>query len=205
MLTRRAVVASLGATALTGCATIDSGPNADLDVVTRAAYRHDGPPALTLFTMINNRTGSGAHTSMILNGSQRVIWDPAGSVRLSNVPELNDVLYGVTPQVARIYESAHARITYHVRMQTVHVPLAVADQAIALAQQSGPVSKSACTSSTVGILRQLPGFEGFTTTLFPNRLAEQFAELPLVEDRRRYENDSDDKDAAIAALEAEGA
>jgi hypothetical protein len=189
------------AAGLAGCGNIDSGPEATPEAVARAAYVHDGPPALTLYTMINNRSGHGAHTSLMINASQRVIWDPSGSVRFSTVPEIGDVLYGITPAIAEAYASAHARITYHVRIQTLEVPAEVAERAMRLAMVSGPVGMTACTSSTAAILRQLPGLEGIRPTLFPNALAAQFAELPLSEDRRLFENDSDDKDRAIALYE----
>lgn len=86
---------------LAGCgAGNDMRPDASAEVISSASYRHDGPAALTLYTMINNRSGAGAHSSVMINGSQRVIFDPAGTVRLSAVPERGDVLYGITPQVA---------------------------------------------------------------------------------------------------------
>ena len=85
---------------LAGCgAGNDMRPDASAEVISSASYRHDGPAALTLYTMINNRSGAGAHSSVMINGSQRVIFDPAGTVRLSAVPERGDVLYGLTPQV----------------------------------------------------------------------------------------------------------
>ena len=89
------------------------------DAVARATYRHEGPPRLTLFTMINNRTGSGAHTSLMINGSQRVIFDPAGSFKHETLPERNDVVYGITPPVADVYTRFHARKTFHVKVQAV--------------------------------------------------------------------------------------
>jgi hypothetical protein len=148
--------------------------------------------------MINNRSGQGAHTSIMINGSQRVIFDPAGSVRLSAMPERGDVLYGVTPQIEDFYERAHARETYHVRIQRVEVPMAVAEQALRLVQANGAVASAQCTLTTSGILQQLPGFQSLPRTWFPNQLADAFAELPGVQERRLYEDDDDDKAIAIA-------
>lgn len=105
-------------------------PDASAEVISSASYRHDGPAALTLYTMINNRSGAGAHSSVMINGSQRVIFDPAGTVRLSAVPERGDVLYGITPQVADFYARAHARETYHVVIQEIDVSPEVAEQAL---------------------------------------------------------------------------
>lgn len=188
---------------LSGCAARqDTSPDASPAEAAAAAYRHDGPSEIVLYTMINNRSGSGAHTSIMINGSQRVIFDPAGSVRFAGVPEIGDVLYGVTPTVERFYESAHARETFHVRIQRVPVSPDVAEQALRLVQQNGAVPPAACTTATSAILAQLPGFGSIRRTLFPNNLADQFATLPGVTERRVYENDSDDKSIAIAELES---
>ncbi|MCT4555975.1 MAG: hypothetical protein N4A53_14905 [Pelagimonas sp.] len=195
------------ALALAGCAGGPlSGPDASPEQASAAAYRHSGPPELTLYTMINNRSGSGAHTSLMINApSQRVVFDPAGSVRLRAVPELNDVLYGITPEIRDFYERAHARETYHVRIQTIQVSPQVAEAALRMAQQNGPVASARCAASTSAILARLPGFESIEQTWFPNNLAAQFAQLPGVSDRKLYEDDDDDKAIAIAEFEAKKA
>lgn len=176
------------------------GPDAPPDVVARAAYVHDAPPSLTLYTMINNRSGSGAHTSLMINASQRVIFDPAGSVRHRTLPERQDVLYGVTPKVERLYARAHARETFHVVIQEVQVPAAVAEKALRLAEANGSVGQARCALETSAILRQLPGFESISSTWFPNNLAEQFGALPGATTRKLYDDDADDKSGAIAEL-----
>ena len=197
------LVAGLAMLALTACgATVtDLRPDASLETISRAAYVHNGPPALTLYTMINNRSGAGAHTSLMINASQRVIFDPAGTVRLSAVPERDDVLYGITPGVADFYASAHARQTYHVVIQRIEVSPAVAEQALRLAIQSGPVASAQCAVRTAAILRQLPGFESVGSTWFPKALMADFGELPGVQTSTLYEDDDDDKSLAIAAYQ----
>ncbi|WP_425100929.1 hypothetical protein [Tropicibacter sp. S64] len=202
---RAIILAGLAALSLAGCAENTSGVDSTPEQVAAAAYRHDGPPSLTLYTMINNRSGSGAHTSLMINASQRVVFDPAGSVRLSAVPEIGDVLYGITPRVKDFYERAHARKTYHVRIQTIQVSPEVAEMALRLAQQSGPVAQARCAASTSELLQKLPGFQSISTTWYPNKLADQFARFPGVTDRALYENDADDKGIAIAQFEAEQA
>ena len=169
--------------------------------MSRAAYRHDGPPALTLFTMINNRSGAGAHTSLMVNGSQRVVFDPAGSVRHSAVPERGDVLYGITPRIEDFYARAHARETFHVVIQRIEVSPEVAEKALQLVTTNGPVAQSRCTASTAAILRQLPGFESISGTWFPKNLSDQFGQLPGVTETKLFETDSDDKRKAIEAFE----
>ncbi|MBV2359048.1 hypothetical protein KUH32_04610 [Thalassococcus sp. CAU 1522] len=169
----------------------------------RAAYRHDGPPEIVLYTMINNRSGSGAHTSIMINApSQRVIFDPAGSVQLSVMPEIGDVLYGITPSVLDFYERAHARSTYHVRIQRLPVSPQSAERALRLVQANGIVPAAQCTTATSRILSQVPEFSSVRSTLFPNNLADQVAQIPGVTERRLYENDGDDKELAIAEFEA---
>lgn len=187
---------------LAGCgAGNDMRPDASAEVISSASYRHDGPAALTLYTMINNRSGAGAHTSVMINGSQRVIFDPAGTVRLSAVPERGDVLYGITPQVADFYARAHARETYHVVIQEIDVSPEVAEQALQLAIASGPAASGFCSASTSAVLRQLPGFKSIGRTFFPKRLMADFGKLPGVRTRKLFENDEDDKSVAIAQFE----
>ncbi|SNR34516.1 hypothetical protein [Puniceibacterium sediminis] len=199
----RACVLVLGAGfALAGCASNTSPIDAAPDVVARSVYRHDGPPSLTLFTMVSNSSGAGAHSSIMVNASQRVIFDPAGSVRHSAVPEVRDVLYGITPRIEKFYESAHARTTYHVVIQEVAVSAAVAEKALELVQARGPVGQMYCAQSTSSILNDLPGFEGIRTTFFPNGLAKQFGRLPDVTTRVLYEDDDDDKRVAIEQFNA---
>lgn len=136
------------------------------EMVARMAYREPGPATLTLMTMISNRSGGGAHTSLMINASQRVIWDPAGSFAHSQIPERNDVIYGVNPEVYQTYKGAHARETFHVVTQEVVVAPEVAENAFALARTLGPVGSSQCTMSTSNLLSQLPGFENIGSHLF---------------------------------------
>ncbi len=174
---------------------------ADPAAIQAAAYRHSGPPAITLFTMINNRSGSGAHTSMMINTpSQRVIFDPAGSVRHPLITENNDVLYGASPRIVDFYERAHARETYHVVIHKKNVPAAVAEQAFRAVVSNGPTPSAYCANHTSAILSQLPGFESIRSTWFPKKLMEQFQALPGVTERKVFERDVDDKQVAIDAF-----
>ncbi len=197
---RRAVLASGLAALVAGC----SAPRvwAPDDVVARMAYRHDGPPALTLFTMVSNKDDSGAHTSLMINASQRVIFDPAGSLNHRLLPERHDVLYGVTPRVAEFYARAHARSTYHAVIQRREVSAEVAEQAFELAKRAGPVPRAQCTLSVARLLRQLPGFETIRPVLFPTKLSLQFGALPGTLTTRLFEDDHPDKARAVAAFDA---
>jgi hypothetical protein len=174
---------------LAACATAPAGPQASDATIAAKAYRESGPATLTLITMINNRDQSGAHTALMINGSQRVIFDPAGSFRNEQVPRRDDVLYGIRPVVYAAYKGAHARSTFHIVSQTVEVSPAVAEQAIMLAKARGRVLGTQCAASTIGILQQLDGFSGISRTLFPRRLMENFETLPGVKTEKFFEND----------------
>ncbi len=161
------------------------------DAIQRAAYRDDGAPSLTLFTVKNVGTGNGAHTGLMINASQRVIFDPAGSFGHWSIPERNDVLFGITPQVETSYTSYHARASYFVIVQKKVVPPQVAEQALQLALKNGAVGQARCTRATSAILRKLPGFESIGATWFPDTLMKEFGELPGVTIVEHNENDSD--------------
>ncbi|MEO1638033.1 MAG: hypothetical protein AAFU41_02140 [Pseudomonadota bacterium] len=177
------------------------------DVVARAIYRGTGPTHLNLFTMRNVGSDNGAHTALLIDASQRVIFDPAGTLEQDIMPERNDVLFGATPRYEDFYVSFHARITYYVVSQKIFVTPEVAEQALNLALVAGPVPPANCTRVTSRLLRQLPGFEGLPQTWSPGNLDDAFGQLPGVETRVFRENDDDDKSIAArevsAALRAE--
>ncbi|MEQ8901516.1 MAG: hypothetical protein RID11_03405 [Roseovarius sp.] len=193
----RSLVLALGAMVfLAGCAT--ESVWAPDDAVARAAYRHDGPPRLTVYTMINNNSGGGAHTSLMINGSQRVIFDPAGSFKHDTIPERNDVLFGITPPVEDVYTRYHARKTYHVQIQRLDVSPELAERAIQLVKANGPVPSAQCSLATSRILGEL--FPGrIRTSWFPRKTAEDFGKIPGVTEEKLYEYDGDDNSNVLAA------
>lgn len=168
------------------------------EVVASKSYRGTGPTHLNLFTMKSVRSGTGAHTGLLIDASQRVIFDPAGTFSHPTIPERNDVLFGINPGVEDYYVSYHARVTFFVVSQRIAVPPAVAEQALQLALVSGPVAQANCTRVTSRIIRSLPGFESVRQTWFPEALSESFARLPGVETREFRETDSADKSQATA-------
>ena len=172
------------------------------EFVAAKAYTHPGPKSLTLYTMRNTGSDNGAHTGLLINASQRVLWDPAGTFGHDSIPERNDVHYGITPRIEQFYISYHSRITYYTQIQHVEVPPATAALALRLVQENGPTPKSFCTVHTSRMLAQLPGFGFIRTTLFPNNLADQFASVPGVQTREYRETDSDDKSVAAARIDA---
>lgn len=174
---------------LAGCAPAPVVSYASNERVQEVAYRAPGPATLTVLTMVNNRTGSGGHTAVMINGSQRVIFDPAGSFVNDRVPEQQDVLFGVTPAVLAGYKSAHARSSYHVVSQTVEVTNEQAETALKLALSNGAVPQTYCTNAASGVLRQVPGFEDIQQTFYPTNLMKQMSQRPGVVEDRYYEDD----------------
>lgn len=197
---RKLILCLLLPIALMGCAAKSEW--ASDEIVTQMAYREPGPATLTLMTMISNRSGGGAHTSLMINASQRVIWDPAGTFKHSRIPERNDVIYGVNPEVFGIYKGAHARETYHVVMQELTVSPEVAEQAFAIARGLGAQSQTQCTASTSRLLSQLPGLEGIGNHLFPKNLMDAFEKLPGVRTSRLFEDDAGDKATAFGTAQS---
>lgn len=172
------------------------------DVVARAIVRGTGPKSLTLYTMKNTGSDNGAHSALMIDASQRVMFDPAGSWQQSRMPERNDVLFGVTPRLEEYYVSFHARVTFYVIGQKIEVSPEVAERALNLALRAGPVAQANCTRATSGLIRSLPGFESVRQTWFPNKLAEDFGKLPGVTTREYREADADDKRIAARQIDA---
>ncbi|MBM1690264.1 hypothetical protein [Sulfitobacter geojensis] len=189
--------ASLALVALvSGCAA-NTGGDSSFQEVAAAAYRAPGQPTLTVFTMVNNRTGGGGHTSLMVSGSQRVIFDPAGSFRDDRVVERGDVLYGMTPGWVQAYKSAHARSTFHVVSQEIPVTAAQAEQALRLVQANGSVPGAFCANATSGILAQIDGLPNVSSTYYPTKLMAQIDSFPNVTTTKLFEDDPDDLKGAV--------
>lgn len=170
------------------------------DVVAKAIAPGSPTKQLKLFTMKNVGSGNGAHTALLIDASQRVIFDPAGSWNQERMPERNDVLFGATEALEDYYISFHARVTYFVVSQRIAVSPEVAEQALNLALRAGPVPKANCTRVTSGLLQSLPGFESLRRTWFPNNLSDAFAKLPGVTTIEYREQDADDKTVAAREI-----
>ena len=147
--------------------------------------------------MKNTGSDNGAHSGLLINASQRVLWDPAGNFGHETIPERNDVHFGISPRIEQFYISFHSRITYYTVIQEVDVSPEVAEMALRLAIANGPTPKASCTRHTSRLLGQLPGFTNIRSTFFPDNLQRQFAQVPGVRTREYRENDSDDKDCLL--------
>lgn len=196
----RIVLAAVALVSLSAC--VDSGgPPASDARLKEVAYRAPSKPEITVFTMINNSNGGGAHTSLLISGSQRVIFDPAGSFQHPMVPERRDVLYGISPAAEKGYKSSHARTSHHVVSQTFVVTPEQAEQALRLAESYGNVPGAFCTMATSRVLRQVPGFQDIDPVYLPVRLMEQLEQKPGVKTDRLFENDAGDVVDGAAGLQ----
>ena len=184
---RRAFLALALPAALAACGA-DNVWDTD-EAIRKARYVSNEPPSISLLTVIGIPRGEGGHSALLINGSQRVIFDPAGSWNHPAIPERNDVLYGITPNFKNFYIDYHARETFWVAEDTVQVPLAVADAAIRAAEQHGSVNKSVCAVATGQVLRQVPGFQGAPTGFSPLKLRRWFLTLPGVTSKKHMDGD----------------
>lgn len=162
------------------------------EVVSQARYVPPGPAKVTLLTMINNTSGAGGHTALLIDGPERVLFDPAGSWRHPRAPERHDVLYGMSPQLYQFYLDYHARETYHVVIQEIDVTSAQAAALIEAVEAYGPVPPAQCSAAVSSVLMRTPGFTSLSRNLFPTRTMAQFGRLPGVRESRLYDDDADD-------------
>jgi len=174
---------------LTACGYGTKDQFASMNHIEQYSYSSKEAPSLTLLTMINNRTGAGGHSSLLINGSQTVMYDPAGRWSHAQVPERHDFLFGMTPEVMKKYKSFHARKTHHVVSQKIYVTPEVAEQAITAAQRQGRAKDATCAVNTINILHQIVGFNRVKPTYFPAKLMKRFGELDGVVTTKYYEND----------------
>lgn len=157
--------------------------------VRRARFVSYEPPSVTLLTVIGIPRGEGGHSALMFNGSQRAIYDPAGSWRHPHIPERHDVLYGITDNFKAFYIDYHARSTYWVAEDRVPVTRQIADLALRSAEQNGPANKSFCAVESGKVLRRVPGFEQAPVGFSPLRLRNWFLTLPGVQSRRHMDGD----------------
>lgn len=174
------------------------------EAVDAARFVAEPPTSITLYTVINNRSGAGAHSGLLINASQQVMFDPAGTWQHPRIPERNDVHYGITPRIVNFYIDYHARETFRVIEQTVVVSPQVAELVKQRAEAYGAVPKAQCSNSISSILNGVPGFESLGSTWYPKKLSEAFGKLPGVRSRS-ITDDSADKNHGVLLIQAEDA
>ena len=166
---------------LVGC-TADHKWASDADVA-RARYVDPNPAYITLFTSINTRTKAGVHSAILINGTERVLYDPAGSWDQPAAPERGDLRYGMTPQMLANYSDFQGTAPFELIQQTIFVTPEVAEQIKQAAIAHGSANKAACTNALGQVLRTAPQFASLPSTLFPKRMSLAFAQLPGVQTR----------------------
>ncbi|GGD23428.1 hypothetical protein [Sinisalibacter lacisalsi] len=195
---RRITILLITLLGLSACAMPDPVWAPD-EAVDRARVSSSGAPTLTLFSVINVKSGNGGHSGLLVSApSERVLFDPAGSFQHPRLPERHDVLHGMTDAAVDFYIDYHSRESWRVVRQEISVPAAVAEQALALAKANGPVPNAFCTNSITAILSELPGFESIRSTMFPENLQADFAKLPGVSTREYHDNDPDNNGYILA-------
>ncbi len=203
----RVILAILALAVLVSCSESAEPVWAPDAEVQRYRYNHNGPPSLTLYTVISTRSGSGGHTSLMVNGSERVLFDPAGTFKMPSAPERNDVIHGVTPRVELVYIDYHARETFDVVRQEIVVPPEVAEMALREVKSYGAVPKARCSVAVSRILSDLPGFDGFNVGYFPKNTMDEFARFGAGPGRTISDDDADDNHGVLfraAQAEATG-
>lgn len=172
---------------LTGC--IAQLPWAPDERVSRASYKSPGTSSITLMTVVANGSNSAGHSSLLINGSQQVIYDPAGTWYYKDVPERADMLYGITPKMLQYYIDYHAREQFHVVMQTKEVSTEVADHMIRLAIAKGASVNGFCAQNTSDLLNQTPGFAGFPVGMWPKNAIAGMNAVVGVKTTKVYQDD----------------
>ncbi|MCB2095368.1 MAG: hypothetical protein H6901_09475 [Rhodobacteraceae bacterium] len=172
------------------------------DAVARARFVSGEPPSITLFTVVRKNGGEGAHSGLMIDASQRVMFDPAGTWHHPTVPERNDLHYGITEQMRKFYIDYHARETYDVIEYRLPVSAEIAEMALRRAEAYGAVNKAFCGNSVSNILHGIPGFETIPKTFFPNKIMHAFAKLPGVTKKVHVDGDPDNNSGVLLVQRA---
>ena len=173
------VFTSLLALSLLLACTAEHKWASDADVA-RARYVDSNPPSITLFTSINTRTKSGAHAGLMINGTERVLYDPAGSWSHPTAPEREEMIYGMTPTMLSFYVDYQGTAPFQLIQQTIFVTPETAELVKQAAIAYGAANKAECTKAIGAVLRSVPGFESLPTTWFPKAMSRGFGALPGV-------------------------
>lgn len=194
MLRAFAVLALLGLAAC-GADNIYADDNAVREA------RHTGEvPSITLFTVLNLKSDAGAHSALLVNGSESVLFDPAGSFQIAAMPERGDVLYGATPRMMNAYIDYHARETHYMRATTLYVSAQTAEALLLAVKRNGAVNKAHCANSISRILARLPEFSRVRSTYFPKALEADFAQDPRAI-TRTYFDETVDKSHGVTFIQ----
>lgn len=163
--------------------------NASRAEIASVRYVADEAPYIALLTMVNDKSQRGAHSALLINASERVIYDPAGTFAHSTLAEKGDIQYGVTDQALQFYKRYHARDSHFVHTQKLNVSAELAEAVLRRAQLQGPSPKMFCTINTAQILQDIPQFSFIKPGFYPEGLRKQFATIPGIENSYLRESD----------------
>ena len=166
-----------------------NAPIASSMEIQAAAYVSPLPNSITLLTMVKASGDFGEHSGILINASQQVLYDPAGTFRHSTSPNARDVNYGMHPAMVDYYKSYHARYGYYVVAQEIQVSPEIADLVFQRAIAQGETAKLRCGIAVSSVLNGLPMFADIPTTYYPGKIMDSFAEVPNVSTTYVYEDD----------------
>lgn len=173
---------------LSACVNPNAG-TAPAEDIAASRFANPEPAYISLLTMVNTNTGFGEHAALLINGSQQIIYDPAGSFRHSELPRRDDVVYGITPRYADYYNSYHARFGYYVKVQRLEITREQADAMIAASIERGSVPKLWCATAISDVLNDFPQFADIRPTFFPGAIMNRVENIPGIETTEVREND----------------
>ncbi len=178
----RSISSLLVVLVLMGCVeTARERVQASAKEIAEAVYVSDEPPSITLLTMVNESGGFGEHSGLLINASQQVLYDPAGSFRHSTAPNLHDMNYGMHPAMVDYYKSYHARYGYYVVAQKIEVSAELAEAIYVRALEQGQTAKLMCGISASSVLNDFALFGDIPTTYYPGIIMKRFGQIPGVE------------------------
>lgn len=171
-------LAFLAVAVLAGCSgMLSRQPSAE--EVSRALYRHDGPPEVALITLRHAPTGEGWHSALLVNGAHRVLYNPAGGA-FEGVRR-GDVVYGANAAVMEDFFDYYFGRDMYAVIQRLEITPAEAATLVARIEATQLQPIGLCTWATTGVLRSLPRFEHLPQGYFPVYLMRAFRRLEGVE------------------------
>lgn len=173
--------------ALTSACAVEK--NASSKNIAAVSHVSEERPYIAVVSMVNRGSGRAAHTAMLINASQRVIYDPAGTFQHPELQERGDIHYGVNDRMLSYYNRYHARFSHYVHTQKVYVSAETAEAVLRRTQAQGASPKMFCTIHTGEILKDIPQFSHIQPGFFPEGLRRQMASVPGVIDSYVIEED----------------
>lgn len=167
----------------------EKAPPASSKQIADAIYVSSEPTSVTLLTMVNENGDFGEHSGLLINASQQVLYDPAGTFRHSTAPHARDVNYGMHPGLVQYYKSYHARRGYYVVTQEIEVTPEIAELIFQRSIAQGTTSKLHCGISISSVLNGLPMFADIPTTYYPGKIMNGFGAVSGVDTTYVYEDD----------------